>query len=135
MVIRPHALGLSRARKLEEIEFRCNRPEVDWIAKTLETVKHRRLRRITICLNPSCILYIPIDEWSRLDLVLAQLQFENSATIRISCSDRLRERAPTLLKTLTSRGVRISHAEDHPYWNYDMYSFPQWFMTGYETGE
>lgn len=120
----PDKLDLSKATRLEEVELRWNRPEVGWITNTLETVRRRTIRRITIRINPNFILYTPIYEWYGLDLLLDKLWCQTTISISISCCARLQKRAMELLPLFTRRSqTEVLLVEDHGFHSYDSFLY------------
>ena len=124
----PEGLNLFRAKKLEVVELRWNRPEVKWISETLVTVRRNTIRRVNVCVNPNFILYTPTQEWYELDLVLDKLWSQLSIVIRISCSEILQTRASTLLPVYMRRMLtQVFLTDDHPFHSYhDLYNLDHW---------
>ena len=68
------SLDLSKATKLEEVEFRMRAPRAGWINATLNTTKTKNLRRITIHCD-GCYFgdHRNVQQWRNLDHFLVQL--------------------------------------------------------------
>ena len=111
----PSSLDLSKAIKLEDVEFLPSQPNVKWISAALRTIKSKNLRQITICLGGSImstVLHDPVDEtsrlrWRDLDNLLIQLWTTHSIrpVFRMEGMDSSRALVPKLLPELARRGV------------------------------
>lgn len=107
------SLDLSKVTKLKDVEFRCGKPNIQWVTMTLQTIESENLQRITIDLYAT--LTSPVGEtvhreWLDLDQLLAQ--FSTSHSIRpkimhgkLEEGTNLRNLAPILLPELTRRGA------------------------------
>ena len=109
------SFDLSRATKLKELVFRCARPDAQWMAVALQTIKSKRLRQITI--NPYGTAFVLnateemiYREWEDLDRLLIQLWTSRSIRPKVVYEVRGEERslgkyAPNLLPELTRGGL------------------------------
>jgi hypothetical protein len=52
-------LDLSKATKLKDVEFRCGRPNIQWITMTLQSIESKNLQQIII----HCSFYLPKPGW------------------------------------------------------------------------
>jgi hypothetical protein len=106
-------LDLSRASKLKDVEFRCGRPNIQWITMALQSIESKNLQQIIVhCYS---IFQNPVGEiahraWRDLDRVL--VQFWTSRAIRPKIEyeageegEDLKGLAPVLLPELTRRQV------------------------------
>jgi hypothetical protein len=113
-------LDLSKATKLRDLSFRCERPNTRRITMALQSVKSENLRQITI--HPSGTFARPIGpaeprEWHDLDRLLVQFWTSHSIrpTIRYKAGERGRDfgrLARLLLPELTERGLVDLVAEE-----------------------
>ena len=79
---------------------------------TLQTIKTKNLRQITIYSYGCYNQWEGVGEWHDLDCLLVELWTSHAALPKFVCKDRLRELAPSLLPELTSRGVKPEHRGD-----------------------
>jgi len=107
-------IDLSRATKLKHLVFRCDRPSVQWITMTLQTVGSKGLRQITLWVDGR--IFIPINletvyrEWLDLDQLLVQFWTSDSIRPTVTYVKRpigkdIGYYAPCLLPELTGRGL------------------------------
>jgi hypothetical protein len=114
------SLDLSRATKLKDVEFRCERLSIQRTTMALQTLKSKNLRQITI--HPDATLANPIGEtvhreWQDLDHLLVRFWTSHSIRPKIKYELReggndLRDLVPSLLPELTKRGLvdLVEHA-------------------------
>ena len=113
---------LSKATRLDSVEFRMRDPGVGWINETLRTATPKNLRQITICfrdnifLNRLQIYFFPVGEtavhlgWEELDHLLVHLWTTRSIRPVVTYTHEqrwpgLRPTAQRFLPELTSMGV------------------------------
>jgi hypothetical protein len=109
------SLDLSKTTKLRDLTLRCEDPTVQWITKTLRTVKSKNLQQITLEL-PGYTTIRKIDwetvrqGWLDLDYLL--VQFVASRSLRLNIMDwskmereDMRDHAARLLPELMKRGI------------------------------
>ena len=112
MLTTPPPIDLSRATRLRTVDLRSDTQAVEWITRTLQTIKSQYLTEIAIFVPP--FLTGPVQtvhrEWEDLDHVL--VQFLTSRSIRpvfkykaTPGSDGTGKRLRALLPELASRGV------------------------------
>ena len=104
-------LDLSKATKLKDVQFRCGRPNIQWITMALQSIESKNLQQIIIHCYP--IFAIPIGEtvyrdWGDLDRMLVQFWTSRSIRpkIRYEAEEKgndLKGLAPSLLPGLTRR--------------------------------
>ena len=107
------SLDLSKATKLKDVEFRCGKPDVQWITMALRTIESKTLQRITIDLYAPSVRQMGetvCQEWRDLDRLL--VQFSTSHSIRPKITNgkweggvNLGSIVPMLLPELTRRGM------------------------------
>ena len=106
-------IDLSTATKLKDLVFRCARPNVEWITMTLQTVRSKNLRQITIRPDPNTSRTIEDTvrrEWEDLDRLLVQFPASRSIRPKLTYGAGvggrfLRDQVPSLLPELTGRGL------------------------------
>ena len=107
-------LTLSKATRLEDLEFYLSTETVQWITRTLQSAKSEHLQRITI--STTSFSFSDLDQatvrhgWEDLDHVLVQLWTSYSVHPRIKCAKTLEfeyveGQVQVLLPELTSRGI------------------------------
>jgi hypothetical protein len=103
-------LDLSRASKLKDVEFKCGRPDVQWITMALQSIKSKNLQQIAI--HCHAIFRNPVGEivhraWRDLDRVLVQFWASHSIFPKVKCGMGEKENPliPILLPELTRRRV------------------------------
>jgi hypothetical protein len=124
MLTTPPPIDLSRATRLRTVDLRSDTQAVEWITRTLQTIKSQYLTEIAIFVPP--FLTGPVQtvhrEWEDLDHVL--VQFLTSRSIRpvfkykaTPGSDGTGKRLRALLPELASRGV-VDVAEIEGWYRY-----------------
>ena len=106
-------LDLSKATKLKDVEFRCGKPNIQWITMALQSIESKNLQQIIIHCYP--IFEIPIGgtvyrDWGDLDRMLVQFWTSHSIRPKIKYEAReegndLKGLAPSLLPELAQRQV------------------------------
>ena len=105
------SLDLSKATKLKDVKFWCNRPTIQWITMALQSIKSKNLQQVII--HCHFILENPVGEtvyreWQDLDHVLVQFWASHSIRPKVVCgmgekASYLVALVPTLLPELTRR--------------------------------
>ena len=112
----PPQLDLSKARRLKDIEFRFESPNVQWIVATLQTARLKHLRQIVIFSSATTSAIEEMDrrEWQDLDNLLVRLWTSYSVTpaIKYQRGMDLGELASSLLPELTEKGIICEVGED-----------------------
>jgi len=107
------SLDLSKATKLKDVEFRCGKPDIQWIIMALQTIESKNLRQITIDLYALSVRQIGetvSQEWLDLDRLLVRLSTSHSIRPKITNGKwdggaNLGSIVPILLPELTRRGA------------------------------
>ena len=104
-------LDLSKATKLKDVQFWCERPNIQWITMALQSIESKNLQQIIIhcsSLFRNLIGETAHQAWRDLDRLL--VQFWTSRAIRPKLEyeaggDDLKGLVPSLLPELTRRQV------------------------------
>ena len=91
----PSPLILSKATKLKELKFDCTGLSVEWITTTLQTIKSKKLRKITITFSSGGALISQVGEatrreWRDLDYLLVELWTSRSTLPTITYKESRR---------------------------------------------
>ena len=104
-------LDLSSATKIKELKLLQAGSSVQWIVRTLQTVKSKSIQLISICLS-TALPEMEYDhrEWQDLDHLLIRFWTSHSIRPRVMYLARyggkdLGDRFPSLLPELTRRGL------------------------------
>jgi hypothetical protein len=105
------SLDLSKATKLKDVKFRCDRPTIRWITTALRSIESKNLQQVII--HCHFILENPVGEavyreWQDLDHVLVQFWASHSIHPKIKYEVweggiNWRALAPSLMPELTRR--------------------------------
>ena len=109
----PPPLDLSKATRLEDVEFLLNTQTIQWITDTLRSAKSGHLQQIAITVSPSFTSLVratAVQEWEGLDHLLVQLWTSRSICPMLKYAetqkrDDLKTLVRVLLPEATNRGI------------------------------
>jgi len=105
-------LNLSKLTRLQDIAFLCREPIVGWITTALNTIRSKRLQKVSLEFDHYLVIGDAIwergrQEWSDLDCLLVRFWYLNPLRLRVTYKpvEGMSDHMAGLLPELMRRGI------------------------------